>query len=44
MNFTKGLMVGTLISAGVAIYCNEMSKSTKKRMLRQGKKWIKNII
>ncbi|MCI9064108.1 MAG: hypothetical protein HFJ17_05860 [Clostridia bacterium] len=43
MKFTKGIMVGTLLSAGVALYYAETTKGTRKKMMKQGKKWIKNI-
>lgn len=43
MKFAKGLVVGTLISAGIALYCSETTKGTRKRMMKQGKKMIKNM-
>ena len=43
MNFAKGVMIGTLISAGVAFYCTEMNKSAGKKIMKQGKRWIRNM-
>ena len=43
MKFAKGLVVGTLISAGIALYYSETTKSDRKRMMKHGKKWIKNM-
>lgn len=43
MKFAKGIMIGTLISAGVALYCTETGKMSKKKMIKQGKKWMKNM-
>ena len=43
MKFAKGLMVGTLISAGVAFFYSETTKGGRKRMMKQGKKMIKNM-
>ena len=43
MNFAKGLMVGTLISAGIALYYSETTKGGRKRMTKQGKKMLKNM-
>lgn len=43
MNFAKGLMVGTLISAGVVLYYSETTKGGRKRMMKQGKKLLKNM-
>ena len=42
MNFIKGVILGTCISAGALMLYNESSKNGKK-MMKQGKKWIKNI-
>jgi len=43
MKFAKGVVIGTLISAGVALYFSETTKGGRKRMMKQGKKMIKNI-
>ena len=43
MKFAKGVMVGTLLSAGVALYFAETTKGGRKRMMKQGKKMLKNM-
>lgn len=43
MSFAKGVMIGTLISAGVTLYYTEMNKSGAKKLMKQGKKWLKNM-
>ena len=43
MKFAKGFVVGSLISAGVALYCSEANKSGRKKLIKQGKRWIKNM-
>lgn len=43
MKFAKGVMIGTLISAGVALYYTEINKSAGKKIMKQGKRWIKNM-
>lgn len=43
MKFAKGLMVGTLISAGITLYYSETTKGGRKRMMKHGKKMIKNM-
>ena len=43
MKFIKGVIWGTVISAGVAMLFNETSKSSKKKMMKQGKKIMKNM-
>ena len=43
MKFAKGVMIGTLLSAGVALFYTETTKGGRKRMMRQGKKWMKNM-
>ena len=43
MKFVKGMMMGTLISAGVVFYCTEINKCAGKKMMKQGRKLMKNI-
>jgi len=43
MKFAKGFMMGTLISAGIALYYSETTKGGRKRMMKHGKKMIKNM-
>ena len=43
MKFMKGVILGTVISAGGFMLYNEMSKSGKNKMMKQGKKFMKNM-
>ena len=43
MKFVKGMMMGTIISAGLIYYYTEVNKCAGKRMLKQGRKIIKQI-
>ena len=43
MRFIKGVIVGTAISAGAWMLYNESKKTGKNKMMRQGKKFMKNI-
>ena len=43
MKFIKGLIVGTVISAGAWMLYSETTKNGKNKMIKQGKKFIKNI-
>ena len=43
MNFFKGLIVGTAISAGAWMLYNETTKNGKNKMMKKGKKIIKNM-
>ena len=43
MKFIKGLIVGTAISAGVLMLYSETNKSEKNKMMKKGKKIMKNI-
>ena len=43
MNFVKGVMVGTLISAGVFMMCNESGICMSKKWMKKGKKLMKNM-
>lgn len=43
MNFIKGVMVGTAISVGAMMIYNESSKGGMNKMMKQGKKWMKNM-
>ncbi|MFQ9297210.1 MAG: hypothetical protein ACLR4X_02110 [Clostridia bacterium] len=43
MNFAKGVMVGTLVSAGIMwMYSETMGKDTKK-IVKKGKKFIRQM-
>ena len=44
MNFAKGVMVGTLVSAGIMwMYSETMGKDTKK-IVKKGKKFIRQMV
>lgn len=43
MKFAKGVMVGTLISAGIIWMYNETMGKDSKKMMRKGKKIIKQM-
>lgn len=41
MKFVKGMMIGTLVSAGVVLMYNESMGMNKKKMIRKGKQLVK---
>ena len=43
MKFIKGVMIGTLVSAGVIWMFSEASNMDTKRMMKKGKKILKNM-
>lgn len=43
MKFLKGVMVGTLVSAGVVWMYSETSGKDKKKMMKKGKQLLKNM-
>ena len=43
MKFMKGIMIGTLISAGMMMMYAESSSSNKKKMMRKGKQIVKKM-
>ena len=43
MKFFKGVIVGTMLGAGAWMMYNESSKSSKKKVLKNGKRIIKNM-
>jgi hypothetical protein len=43
MKFVKGMMLGTIISAGMIIMYNENSTNGKNKMIKKGKKMAKKI-
>ena len=43
MKFVKGMLIGTIVSEGVIWMYNEMNKYKKKKMMKKGKKFIKEI-
>ena len=43
MKFLKGVMIGTLVSAGAIWMFSEASNMDTKRMMKKGKKILKNM-
>lgn len=43
MKFIKGMVMGTLISAGVAMMYNERNSMKKNKMIKKGKQFIKKM-
>ena len=41
MKFVKGVMIGTLVSAGVVWMYNEATSKDKKRIMKKGKKFLR---
>lgn len=43
MKFVKGMVMGTLISAGVVMMYNEKNMMKKNRMVKKGRQFIKKM-
>ena len=43
MKFVKGMVMGTILSAGAIMMYNERNTMKKNKMVKQGKKWIKKM-
>lgn len=43
MKFVKGVMLGTLVSAGMVWMYNESSNKDKKKLMKKGKRFLKNM-
>ena len=43
MKFVKGMMIGTLISAGVLMMYNEGNAMNKRKMMKKGKQLAKKM-
>lgn len=43
MKFVKGMIMGTLISAGVVMMYNERNSIKKNKMVKKGKQFIKKM-
>lgn len=43
MKFIKGVMIGTLVSAGAIWMFSEASNMDTKKMMKKGKRFLKNI-
>ena len=42
MKFTKGLLVGSLLTTGLLMMYSESDMLNKKKMMKKGKKMVKN--
>ena len=43
MKFVRGMVVGSLISAGVALMCTEKMQPNRKKMVKMGKQFAKKM-
>lgn len=43
MKFIKGMVMGTLISAGIVMMYNENNSMKKNKMVKKGKQFIKKM-
>lgn len=43
MKFVKGMIVGTLISAGVVMAYTDSMSGTRKKMMKKGKQFAKKL-
>lgn len=43
MSFMKGVMIGSIITAGTMMMYTDEGKENKKKMLKKGKQFVKKI-
>lgn len=43
MKFVKGMVIGSLISAGVAMMCTESMQPNRKKMIKMGKQFARKM-
>lgn len=43
MKFVKGMLIGGLISAGVAMVCSESMQPSRKKMVRMGRQFARKM-
>ena len=43
MQFVRGMVVGSLISAGVALMCTEKMQPNRKKMVKMGKQFARKM-
>lgn len=43
MKFVRGMVVGSLISAGVALMCTEKMQPNRKKMVKMGKQFVRKM-
>ncbi len=43
MKFVKGILIGTMVSAGIMMLCNDNMNMNKKRMIKKGKQFARKM-
>lgn len=43
MNFVKGMVIGSLISAGIVMMCTEGMMNDRKKMMRKGRQLVRKM-
>ena len=43
MKFVKGMVIGGLISAGVAMMCSETMQTSRKKMVKMGRQFARKM-
>lgn len=43
MKFVKGMLIGGIVTAGIAMACSETMWQSKRRMMRKGKQMVKKM-
>ncbi len=43
MKFVKGIMVGTIVSAGAFLMYNGIASKDRKKLVKKGKKFLKDM-
>ena len=43
MKFVKGMILGGLISAGVAMMCSETMEPSKRKMIKMGRQFVRKM-
>ena len=43
MKFVKGMIVGTIISAGVVMACSDTMSSQRKKMMKKGRQFVRKM-
>ena len=43
MKFVKGMLIGSMVSVGIIMLCNENMNMSKKRMIKKGKQYARKI-
>ena len=43
MKFVKGMVVGTLLSAGIVMMYNDVMDNNRKKIIKKGKQLVRNL-